>query len=163
MKRRAFHADKPGGAADIAAKAVDLGQQIFALKDLARLAQGQRRHGATQNDAARGIGLHLLSGQFAGLDHARAVAQDQHPLDHIAQLAHIAGPLHGLQHCLGFWREDALRQALGAVEHVDEMARQFRDILAPFLQRGHRDRHHVQAVVKFLTEAAGLDFAAQLS
>src|SRR3954468_23362460 len=44
MQRRALHADESRGAGDVAAEAVDLGDQIVALEDLARLAQGQRNH-----------------------------------------------------------------------------------------------------------------------
>src|SRR5262249_32061765 len=40
VQRRAFHADKFGRARDVAAEAVDLGEQIFALENLSRVAQG---------------------------------------------------------------------------------------------------------------------------
>src|ERR1700689_11849 len=41
MQRRALHADEFGGARDIAAEAVDLGEQVFALEYFARFAQRQ--------------------------------------------------------------------------------------------------------------------------
>src|SRR5262245_13898539 len=41
VERRALHADERRGARDIAAKARDLGQEIFALEHLARVAQRQ--------------------------------------------------------------------------------------------------------------------------
>src|SRR5271156_4099806 len=37
MQRRALHADEFGGAGDVAAESVDLGDQIFALEHLASL------------------------------------------------------------------------------------------------------------------------------
>src|SRR5262249_12553535 len=42
VQRRAFHADKFGRTRDVAAEAVDLGEQIFALENLSRVAQGKR-------------------------------------------------------------------------------------------------------------------------
>src|SRR6185437_5149897 len=39
VQRRTLHADKFGGAGDVAAEAIDLRQQIFALEHFARLAQ----------------------------------------------------------------------------------------------------------------------------
>ena len=68
-----------------------------------------------------------------------------------------------MQHRLGLGRKAALRQALGAVEHVDEMARQFGDILAPVLEAGHGDRHDIEAIIEFLPEAARADFGAQVA
>src|SRR6516165_11615086 len=42
MQCRALHADEFGRARNVAAEAVDLGEQIFALENLARVAQGKR-------------------------------------------------------------------------------------------------------------------------
>jgi hypothetical protein len=39
MQRRTFHADELGGARNIAAEAINLGHEIFALEHLACLAQ----------------------------------------------------------------------------------------------------------------------------
>src|SRR5207244_6532114 len=41
MQGRALHADKSGGAGNIAAEAGYLGDQVFALEDLSRIAQRQ--------------------------------------------------------------------------------------------------------------------------
>jgi hypothetical protein len=48
----------------------------------------------------------------------------------------------------------AVRQALVAVEGLDEMEGQFGNVLAPVLERGHADRDHVEPVVELLAEAA---------
>ena len=49
MQRTALHADEVCCPADIAAEAVDLGQQVFLLEQFARLAQGQRRQCPAQH------------------------------------------------------------------------------------------------------------------
>src|SRR5262249_40813658 len=41
MERRALHAHELGGAGDVAPEAADLGDQVFALEHLARIAQRQ--------------------------------------------------------------------------------------------------------------------------
>ncbi|MPL79207.1 hypothetical protein SDC9_25082 [bioreactor metagenome] len=162
VQRRAFHADEGRGARDIAAEAVDLGEQVFALEEFARLAQRQRGQRAAEHDPPL-LGRAALARQLARLDRAGALAKDQHPLDDVAQLADVARPVHRLQRRPRLFRDLARGQALGAVEGLDEMPGEQRDVLAPLAQRRHRDRHHVEPVEQLLAEAAGGDLGGQIA
>ena len=101
MQGRTLHPNKLRRAGDVAAEAVDLRDQIFTLEHFARLAQRQA-HQLLAADAA-GHCRHQradLAGQHVGGDLGVGVAggQDHQPLDIVAQLADIAGPVVRLQH-----------------------------------------------------------------
>ena len=99
VQRRALHADEGRGARDVAAEARDLGQQIFALEDLARIAQRQLHDLAALLPAQhRRRILADVVGQHVGADRPAARRrQDQQPLDDVAQLADVARPVVALQ------------------------------------------------------------------
>src|SRR5437762_10389603 len=166
MQRRALHADKGGGARDVAAEPRDLRQEVFALEHLAGVAQRQGHDlaalvpfddgGCDRGDLVRQhVGVYRLSGI--------ARRHDQQPIDDVAQLADIAGPGVGLQRrqCVlaKLARLDARRR--GAPRH--EMAGQERDVFAPLAQGRHPDRHDVEAVEQIFAEAAAGDFGAQIA
>src|SRR5690606_19744058 len=163
VERGAFHADEGRRPADVAAEAVDLGQQVFPLEKLARLAQGQRGEAARQHDPPLLRLAIALPRQLARRYRAAGLAEDQYPLDDVPQLADVAGPGHRLHQRLGFLAERAQRQALRLVEALDEVARELGDILAPLLERRDGDGHDVQPVVEFLAEAPGDDLGLKVA
>jgi hypothetical protein len=136
------------------AEAVDLREEVLLLEELARLAQGQRGEAARKHHAALLARSLVVGWELLGADVAAGLAQDQDPLDHVAELTDVAGPEHGLQERARVLAQAAQRQALGAVEHADEVLGQERDVLAPLLERGDVDGHHVQAVEQLLPERA---------
>ena len=151
------------GAADIAAETLDLRQQIFPLEQLARVPQGQAGDAVAQREAVAVLACARLRLKLARLDRAVPLAKDQHPLDHVAKLADVAGPAHRVQHRHGVVGQVAQRQPLGRVELFDEAAGERADILAPVAQGRDRDRDDVQAVVKLLPEAADLDLVGEIA
>ena len=75
-----------------------------------------------------------LEHQLLGLDRPVVGAEDQRPLQRVAELAHVARPAHGLQLRLRLRRQRPQRQALRAVEVLEEVLRQLGDVLAPRLE-----------------------------
>ena len=165
VQRRALHADELRRARDVAAEAVDLRQQILALEDLARLAQRQAHQvlGAAV-DRQRHVGADLLR-QHVGRDHgagsppARIISR--------SMLLRSSRTLPG-QSCACSTaiasspmrrgaRPEALRQL--ADEELDELG----NVLAPFGEARHAQRHHVEAVIEILAEAALLHLALEVA
>src|SRR5690348_18243692 len=99
MQRGALHPDESSRPRDVAAKAVDLRDEIVALEDFARLAQWERDHKVS---AASIAPLHVRSKirreKIGGDRLGRIVCrQDEQALDDVAQLANVAGPAMRLQ------------------------------------------------------------------
>ena len=70
-----------GGAADIAAKAIDLRQEVFPLEDLARLAQRQGREAARENDPlVAAFRADIRRGDFRGRDLLRGPIRGSGPV-----------------------------------------------------------------------------------
>ena len=69
-------------------------------------------------------------------------------LDHVAQLAHVAGPVHVLQVCHGL-RSHALD---GAIQLTQKVVDQQRDVVAAVVQRRNLNDNHAQAVVQIFAE-----------
>ena len=144
------------------AEAGDLGDEILALEDLARVAQRQahellapcpvRRRRHQRPD---------LGGQHLGRDLGVRVAggQDHQPLDVVAQLPDVAGPVVRLQHRHRVVGDAPLRQAGRGGDLVHEEGDQLGHVLAPLGQGRHPDRHDAEAVEQVLAEAAGGDLA----
>ena len=99
MQGRALHSDKLSRARDIAAKTVDLGEQILALKFFSRLTERQCCHDTRQDNLACVIIAlqRVTSREFFGANVPVAVAQNKQPLDHVFQLTQIPRPSHRLQ------------------------------------------------------------------
>ncbi len=140
--------------------------QIFALEHLARFAQRQAhqllaaiavRHGRHHRADVRR--------QHVGVDHRVRVAagEDHQPLDVVAQLAHVARPVVRLQHGHRVLADAALRQAGRLRDLVHEIVDQLGNVLAPLGQRRHADRHHRQAVIEILAEAAVGDLRLEIA
>src|SRR5262245_61148043 len=134
VQRRPLHADELGRARDIAAESVDLSQKIFTLEDLAGVAQRERhqmlapcpirRERNRRND---------LVGKHVGGDDAIGIAadKDHQPLDVIAQLPHVAGPVVRLQHGHGVVADAARWQPGSDGNGLHEIAHELRQVLAP--------------------------------
>ena len=157
VKGRPFHADETCRPADVAAKPVDLCQQVFPFEEFARLTQGQSGEAAGQDHPALFARRIIHRRQFPRRDVTIAVAKDQNAFHDVTQLPHVARPDHRLEKRARIICQTAKRKPLRAVQNADEMFGQKRDILAPFLEAGHMDRHHVQAMVEFLPELPRLD------
>ena len=100
MQRRALHADEFGGARDVAAEAGDLRQQVFALEHLARVAQRQAHQCSPPLPfgtvgTIEPISCGSMSARITAPDRRRRMISS--PLDIVAQLAHVARPVIGLQ------------------------------------------------------------------
>jgi hypothetical protein len=99
VQGRALHADEGRGARDVAAEPQHLGVQVFALEHLARLAQRQGDDPLGAQAPGRLAGRRGLGGSMSAVIGSEvARGQDQHPLDVVAQLAHVARPGADLQH-----------------------------------------------------------------
>ena len=75
--------------------------------------------------------------------------------DGVLQLAHVAGPGVRVQRRFGLRRERADGLAVLHREHVEEVAREQRNVVAPLAQRRHAQPHDVQAVEEIFAEAPG--------
>src|SRR5438046_2339733 len=82
-------------------------------------------------------------------DHA--VGGEQHrALDHVRELADVAGPRVLQQAPQGILREAGRRLAGLLTVFPEEMLEQNRDVVAPLAERREGDRDHGQAVVEIL-------------
>ena len=88
--------------------------------------------------------------------------EDDRALDHVAQLAHVAGVVVGEQQPLGLGRELGGRLAHAGGEARQEVRRQRQDVLAALAQRRHADVEDVEAVVEVEAERAALDLVGQV-
>ena len=80
---------------------------------------------------------------------------DHQPLDHVAQLAHVARPRVALQHRRARPARSVFEPpAVLARELRHEVLGEQRDVLLPLAQRRHEDRDHVQPEVEILAETA---------
>ena len=81
---------------------------------------------------------------------------DQHPLDRVAQLAHVAGPVGGLQHRHGIVAD---RRAAASRNDARRASMKCRASSGMSIRRsasgGIAKRHDVQAVKQVLAEPAG--------
>ena len=156
MQRRTLHADEGRGARNVAAEARDLGQQILALEDLARVAQRQLHDLAALLPAQhRRRVLADVAGQHVGADRPAARRrQDQQPLDDIAQLPDVARPVVALQRGQRVLADRPRRQAGGIGDPLQEVGGELGDVLAALAERRHAQRHHIQAMIQLLAEIA---------
>ncbi len=122
------------------------------------------RRAAAQREVRRAaVGRRRVRGQHVGrqLAHADAVParEDDRALDHVLELAHVAGP--GVRHELleRLLRHLAHGLAEGRREAREAVIDQQRDVLPPLAQGRHAHAQHVQAVEEILAEAPGFDVA----
>src|SRR5688572_6291794 len=84
--------------------------------------------------------------------------QDHHPFDRVAQFAHVAGPVETLQHLERRAVHRARRRSIALRQHVHEVLRQQRDVLATFPQWRHMQRQHVQPIEQIFAETIRRNF-----
>ena len=102
-----------------------------------------------------------VTGHVTGL-HQRLRCQQHQPLDHVAQLAHIAWPRVLLQQRVRLGREVHVA-LVGLVGTVQKMQRQRVHVFTPLAQAGQAYGHHVEPVEQILPEAASLHLAGQVT
>ncbi len=166
MESGTLHSDELRRPRDVAAEARDLGHQVFALEDLARVAQ-REPHQLLASGAVR-RGGHAgadLGRQHVGGDLGVGVAarQDHETLDVVAQLAHVARPVVRLEHRDRIAGDPALGQPRRGADLLHEERDQLGHVLAPLRQAGHADRHDAEAVEQVLAESPGRDLGAEIA
>src|SRR5262245_18243958 len=75
-----------------------------------------------------------------------AIDQQHRPLDRVAQLADVAGPLVLLERRRGSFRESAHMLPEFAIETIDVETGEQRDVASPLAERRKRNRHDLQPV-----------------
>ncbi len=143
-------AERLGGPGDVPVVGPELAENVRALEGVPGLPEAleARRRPAPGRPPA--------SGAAAGDPRARWVAgrHDDEPLDHVAELAHVARPVvrHEGAHGLAGERLGAL--PVLRRERLQEVLDQERDVLSPAPERRHLHRDDVQPVEEVLAEAA---------
>ena len=168
----AVHVGGPGGLADVAVVALQQVQQVLTLEGLDDLVLGvlEGHFGEALSGLSRigGLGGQRRAGRIAAAapvgGRAQRIRQSvdgdgfaaregDGPLDHVGQLAHIAGPVVGLENgedCRSDGRDRPvsvrpMQQVLAEQWHVGE----------PLTQRRQGQFDHGQAVVQVLAESPG--------
>ena len=80
------------------------------------------------------------------------VLQDHEPLDHVLQLADVAGPCVGLKQFLQPAGDLPGRAVVPSGIAVDEELAELRDLAAPLAERRHRHFDDLEAIVQILAE-----------
>src|SRR5438128_4930925 len=148
-----------GGAGHVPVVGAQLGEDVRALEVVARVLErpiagfAHRRRGFLGSQRRR---------QVLGGDHV-ARRHDDEPLDHVAELAHIAGPVVGQEVPERFGREGLRALAVLGAELRDEVAHVGGDIVLAGPQRRDLDRDHVQAVVEVFAELPLADQGRQIA
>src|SRR5439155_910997 len=138
-------AERGGGPLPIPAVLVEHAQDARALVD---------------HQAGRG---RLPPREQLGQLHALDAGEDEERLEHVLELAHVAGP--GVleerpQRAGGREREGG---AMRAVEARDEVLDERRQVFAPLPERRERDREHAQAIVEVAAKLPRLDHAPEVA
>ena len=102
---------------------------------------------------------HLHTGRAQGALHQRqghqgCREQGADLLDHVVELAHVAGPGGCGQGFQRFGREAAQTLVIFAGEFEEEVIGQQRNVFTPLRQRRQRQRHNIETVVKIGAEIA---------
>src|SRR5258706_5349594 len=155
----ALDAEALGGAGHVPLVGTQRDEDEGPLEGLARLLE----RALAQAVVGRRLGVRWpeRGREVLGADDV-ARAHDDEPLDHVAQLAHVAGPV--VRQEVG---ERLDRDGLGPLavlrrEERDEVGDQQREVFPALPQRRHLDRDDVQAVVEILAERAGRDALGQV-
>src|SRR5262249_39016174 len=129
------------GLRDAAVRELEDAREVVALEALARVLE--RRHL---------VHLHLdrLLDERAR-DHFRRAERDG-LLDHVVELAHVAGPARLGEELERFRRERRLVARISRREVRKEMVREKRNVLAPLRERGKLESDHVEPIVEVLAE-----------
>ncbi len=113
---------------------------------------GQRRLGFGP------VGRALKLGREIAKPHALPGAQDRDELDHVTELAHVAGPVMVEKHGAHLSRQPWRRAIVNCRKLRHECVDQDRDVTASFAQRRHRERDALDAVVEVFAKPAGTNF-----
>ena len=87
--------------------------------------------------------------------HDRRLRQQRHPLDHVAQLADVAGPAITEERVAGVVGQRAGGPPVVGAGAGQEVLGEEQDVPAPLAQRWQPDGQHRQPVVELLAETAG--------
>src|SRR2546428_10295632 len=134
-ERDARDAERGGGALPVPAMLVEHAYDARALVD---------------HQAGRG---RLAPREHRGQLHALRAGKDEERLEHVLELAHVAGPGVLEERAGSAGRRGREGRALRAVEARDEVLDERREVVAPLSKRRERDREHAQPIVQI---AAGL-------
>src|SRR5262245_7085977 len=153
----ALDAETVGGARHVPVVGAELGKDVGALEVVARVLEravarlaGRRRLFRAQR-----------SRQIVGRDHI-ARRHDHEPLDHVAQLADVAGPVVGQEVAERLARERLRPLAVLGAELRDEVAHVGGDIVLARAQGRHLDRDDVEPIVEVFAELALADQGGQV-
>ena len=132
---------------------LQLREQRLALKRLHPLRQRPRSHQTVATRTRHTARAHLRQSPLHRRRvHRIAGRQQQHPLHHIAQLAHIPRPPILLQRLNRLARKLFLLPIILLVQLPREMLRQHANILAPLPQRRQHNRKHKNPVIQILAK-----------
>src|SRR5271170_3051250 len=95
-------------------------------------------------------------------DAQRLRVENQHSLDHILQLAHIARPVILLEHGNRLFPNLDPRPAIFAAKLSQKLPREQRNIFPPLTKRRHEKRDHIQTIEEVLPEVAARDLLLQV-
>src|SRR6266849_4241362 len=159
VEMAALDAEALGGAGHVPLVGPQLAQDEGALEGLARLLEGTlalavvgRRLRVPRAERGR---------EALGADHVTR-AHDDEPLDHVAQLAHVAGPVVRQEVGEGLDRDGLGPLAVLRREDRDEVGHQQGQVLLALAQRRHLDRDDIQAVIEVFPERARGDALGQV-
>ncbi len=144
------------GARDVPAGLLEDGPHV--------LAQGVVERARRRDDGRGGGGL--VTHRGGELEHVRGdhrpVGQQRDPLEHVAELAHVAGPRVRQEPLLGLRRQGLERQAVVGADADQQMLGE-QDHVAPALaQRRKAKGEDGESVVEILAEAALADGGLQI-
>ena len=86
-----------------------------------------------------------------------AAGQDRGPLDHVAELADVAGPVVAFEQPHGGRRHGLHSAVIARVELVDERLDQERQVVLALAERRQREAEHVEPVVQVLAQPSLAD------
>src|SRR6266566_842822 len=144
-ERDARDAERGGGALPVPAMLVEHAHDARALVD---------------HQAGRG---RLAPREQLGQLHALRAGKDEERLEHVLELAHVAGPGVLEERAERAGRREREGRALRAVEARDEVLDERREVVAPLSKRRERDREHAQPIVQIAAELARLDHAPEVA
>src|SRR2546426_4035760 len=133
-ERDARDAERGGGALPVPAMLVEHAYDAPALVD---------------HQAGRG---RLAPREHRGQLHALRAGKDEERLEHVLELAHVAGPGVLEERAESAARREGGGRALRAVEARDEVLDERREGVAPLSKRRERDREHAPPLVEIAAE-----------
>ena len=123
--------------------------------------RGGGRDGVTRDHRSHRGRRHVPQDALRKMRDADAVAvfQQTDAFQQVFKLAHVAGPLVGLENAPDVVVEITHPALVLGVVFDEAVFSQEKDVVSPLAQGRNIDRDHLQAVVQVVTEVAGLDLA----